>query len=219
VRFQEAGMPHRAVLFDFDGTLADSFDAIIASVNFVRQSFGLEALPDGVIRKYIGHGLLQLIHDLVPGATFEDAIARYREHHARTMEAGTRLFPEVLPTLIELTRRGYKLAVCSNKAVGFTRQLVKMLHVDGMFAEVLGPEDVDNRPKPDPAMLLEGCRRLGVSPTDAVYIGDMTVDVLAGNAAGIPVWLVHVGLVGDGIAKAPAKTLGTFAEMLEYLPG
>ena len=212
-------MPHRAVLFDFDGTLADSFDAIIASVNFVRQSFGLDELPGEIIRKYIGHGLLQLVNDLVPGQSFEEAIARYREHHGRTMEAATRLFPGVFATLTELTRRGYKLAVCSNKAVGFTRQLVKMLGVEELFAEVLGPEDVANRPKPDPAMLLEACRRIGVSPADAVYIGDMTVDVLAGNAAGIPVWLVHVGLVGDGIAMAPAKTLGTFAEMLEYLPG
>jgi len=213
-------MPHRAVLFDFDGTLADSFDAIIASVNFVRQSFGLEALPENVVRKYIGHGLLQLVQDLVPGYPPEDAIARYREHHASTMEAKTRLFPDVLATLTELTRRGYKLAVCSNKAVGFTKQLVKMLHVEGMFAEVLGPEDVENRPKPDPAMLLEACRRMGLAPSEAVYVGDMTVDVLAGNAAGIPVWLVHIGLVGDGeIGGQPAKVLANFAEMLEYLPG
>ena len=213
-------MPPRAVLFDFDGTLADSFDAIIASVNFVRNSFGLPPLPGETVRKFIGHGLVQLMHDLCPGAPFEEAIARYRDHHARTMEAGTRLFPGVPDTLTELTRRGFKLALCSNKAVGFTRELVRMLKVDGFFAEVLGPEDVQNRPKPDPAMLVEACCRMGVAPADAVYVGDMSVDVLAGHAAGIPVWLVHVGLVGDGgIAVEPEKVLGNFAEMLEYLPG
>jgi len=211
-------MPYRAVLFDFDGTLADSFDAIIASVNSVRESYGLENLPGEVVRKCIGHGLLQLVNDLVPGYPPEEAIARYREHHGRTMEAATRLFPEVLPTLMQLTRRGFKLAVCSNKAVGFTRQLVRMLKVDHLFAEVLGPEDVNQRPKPDPAMLLEACQRVGVSPAEAVYIGDMNVDVLAGNAAGIPVWLVHVGLVGDGALDVPPeKMLVSFAEMLEYL--
>jgi phosphoglycolate phosphatase len=213
-------MPTRAVLFDFDGTLADSFDAIIASVNFVRQSFGLEELPGETVRKYIGHGLLQLVRDLVPGQSFEEAIARYRDHHSRTMEAATKLFPGVLATLTELTRRGYKLAVCSNKAVGFTRQLVTMLGVGDLFAEVLGPEDVGNRPKPNPAMLLEACRRIGAAPADAVYVGDMSVDVEAGNAAGIPVWLVHVGLVGDGVIEGTvAKRLGNFEEMLEYLPG
>ena len=213
-------MPTRAALFDFDGTLADSFDAIIASVNFVRQSFGLPALPGDTIRKFIGHGLPQLLHDLCPDCPQDLAIARYREHHARTMEAGTRLFPGVLATLIELTRRGFKLAVCSNKAVGFTRELVRMLKIDHLMAEVLGPEDVDGKPKPDPAMLLEACRRLDAAPGETVYIGDMSVDVLAGHAAGIPVWLVHVGLVGDGaISVQPEKMLGTFDEILDYLPG
>ena len=212
-------MPPRAALFDFDGTLADSFDAIIASVNFVRGTFQLPALPGEVIRKYIGHGLLLLMHDLCPNCPLDEAVARYREHHARTMEAGTRLFPGVLSTLTELTRRGYKLAVCSNKAVGFTRELVRMLKVGHLFPEVLGPEDVQDRPKPDPAMLIEACRRLGVAPLDAVYVGDMSVDIAAGHAAGLPVWLVHVGLVGDGtIVGTPEKVLANFAEMLEYLP-
>lgn len=212
-------MAYRVVLFDFDGTLADSFDAIIASVNYVRGTYGLPALPDATIRIYIGHGLILLMHDLCPGFPQSESVARYREHHARTMEAGTRLFPGVLATLEELTRRGFKLAVCSNKAVGFTRELVRMLKVDHLFADVLGPEDVENRPKPDPAMLLEACRRLGAAPAESVYIGDMSVDLEAGHAAGLPVWLVHVGLVGDGTLNGePEKVLANFAEMLDYLP-
>jgi phosphoglycolate phosphatase len=212
-------MPYRIVLFDFDGTLADSFDAIIASVNYVRGTFDLPELPGKLIRKYIGHGLPLLMHDLCPGCPQEEAIARYREHHARTMEAGTRLFPGVMSTLTELTRRGFKLAVCSNKAVGFTRELVRMLKIESLLAAVLGPEDVNDKPKPDPAMLLEACRRLGATPAEAAYIGDMSVDVEAGHAAGLPVWLVHIGLVGDGtITGTPEKMLADFAEMLEYLP-
>lgn len=212
-------MSIRALLFDFDGTLADSFAAIIASTNHVRDSFGLPPLPDAHIRKYIGHGLPALMTDLCPGFDTAEAVARYRAHHAGTMIAGTKLMPGVLPTLTELRRRGLGLGVCSNKAVSFTRQLVTALGLGDHVNSVLGPEDVGGRPKPDPAMLLEGCRRLSVSPDSVVYVGDMIVDVQAGRAAGIPVWLVHVGLAGceDATTAGPARVLGDFAEILKWV--
>lgn len=212
-------MSIRAVLFDFDGTLADSFAAIIASVNHVRHSFGLPPRPDADIRRYIGHGLTALLADLCPGCDPAEAVARYRAHHADTMIAGTKLMPGVLDTVAELHRRGLALGVCSNKAVAFTTRLVTALGLGDHMTAVLGPEDVGGRPKPDPAMLLEGCRRLSVSADSTVYVGDMTVDVEAGKAAGIPVWLVHIGLAGndDPRAAGPARVLGDFAEILKWV--
>jgi 2-phosphoglycolate phosphatase len=214
-------MPIRAVLFDFDGTLADSFDAIILSVNHVRQSFGLPLLPEQEIRRYIGHGLVALMRDLCPGCDNIEAIRRYREHHAATMEAGTRLFPGVLDTLKTLQSQGIRLAVCSNKAVAFTKKLIVALGLGTVMAEVLGPEDVNDQPKPDPAMLLEACRRMGVTPAEAVYVGDMAIDVHAGRAAGMPVVLVHVGLVGDDDPRRenPDAVFERFEELIGWLKG
>lgn len=210
-------MSIRGLLFDFDGTLADSFAAIIASVNHVRESFELPPLPEVEIRKYIGHGLTALMADLCPGFETAEAVARYRAHHAGTMIAGTKLMPGVRDTVAELRRRRLPLGVCSNKAVSFTRQLVTALGLGEHMTAVLGPEDVGGKPKPDPAMLLEGCRRLSVSPDSVVYVGDMSVDVEAGRAAGIPVWLVHVGLAGsdDPRTLGPARVLANFAEILQ----
>jgi len=212
-------MSIRAILFDFDGTLADSFAAIIASSNHARESFGLPPLPDADIRRLVGHGLPALLADVCPGCDIDEAVRRYREHHAATMISGTKLMPGVADTVAELRRRGLALGVCSNKAVSFTGQLISALGLGEHMTAVLGPEDVGGKPKPDPAMLLEGCRRLSVSAESTIYVGDMSVDVLAGKAAGIPVWLVHVGMAGsdDPTTLGPARVLADFAEILAWV--
>jgi phosphoglycolate phosphatase len=210
----------KAALFDFDGTLADSFEAITASTNHVRAAYGLPPLPEADVRRYVGLGLPHLMRELVPNADPAAAVARYREHHPTVMLPGTRLRPGVARTIPELARRGFRLGVCSNKRVEFTRRLVDALGLAAYFATVLGPEDVANRPKPDPVMLLEGCSRLGVSPAEAVYVGDMDVDVLTARAAGVATWLVPGGAMGVEAAAAagPDRVLGGFAELLDLLP-
>ena len=209
----------RAVLFDFDGTLADSFAAIAASTNFVRASFGLAEMTEAAVRKYVGHGLENLLGDLCPGCDVDLAVTRYRAHHPSVMVAGTKLFPGVRDTLALLNQRGYPMGVCSNKAVDFTRSLIASLGLAGLLPVVLGPEDV-GVPKPDPAMLIEGCKRLGVPVSEGLYVGDMVVDVQAAQAAGLPVWLVHVGLAGveDPRDARPDRILKDFAEMADLLP-
>jgi phosphoglycolate phosphatase len=212
-------MPTRAVLFDFDGTLADSFAAIAASTNHVRGRFGLPPLPEADVRRYVGYGLDNLMATLVPTADPAEAVAVYREHHADTMLSGTRLFPGVADTLRELVRRGYRMGVCSNKRPDFTRRLVSDLGLGAELPVVLGPGD-RVPPKPDPAMLHEAAQQLGCPAADCVYVGDMAVDVAAGRAAGMPVWLIPGG-AGDpaeAVAAGPDRLLTTFPDLLPLLP-
>jgi phosphoglycolate phosphatase len=213
-------MPIRAALFDFDGTLADSFAGITASTNHVRRRYGLPELPEAVVREYVGLGLPNLMETLVPNAPTADAVAAYREHHPSVMIAGTRLLPGVADTLAELHRRGIRQAVCSNKSVRFTRQLVDALGLASLFDAVLGPEDAGAH-KPDPSMLLEAVRRLGIPKEETIYVGDMAVDVHTGRAAGIPVWLVPGGATGrESAADAgPDRILTGFPELLDRIPG
>jgi phosphoglycolate phosphatase len=215
-------MPIKAVLFDFDGTLADSFAAITSSTNHVRASYKLPPLPEAEVRKYVGYGLAHLMADLVPGVQVDEAVARYREHHARVMLSETKLMPGVVETIPELARRGLALGVCSNKRVEFTRELVRALGLSDYFACVLGPDDVGQRPKPDPAMLVEGLARLCVPPGESLYVGDMIVDVQTARAAGVPVWLIlpdgnEVATPEEGEA-APDRVLRSFPELLGLLP-
>ena len=214
-------MPFRAVLFDFDGTLADSFAAITASTNHVRTSYGLPALPESAVREYVGFGLEHLMAELVPGANPADAAARYREHHGSVMISGTKLMPGVAETLPELHRRRYVLGVCSNKLVKFTKHLLAAFGYADLMKVVLGPDDVGGRAKPDPAMIHLAIARLEMSAAEVVYVGDMAIDVRTARAAGMVVWLVPGGAAGRESAEAtgPDRVLTGFAELLELLPG
>ena len=209
----------RAVLFDFDGTLADSFAAITASTNHVRRLYGLPELPEAAVREYVGFGLVDLMTRLAPGADPAEAVSHYRDHHPSVMIGGTRLMPGVAETLPVLRQRGLRLAVCSNKNVAFTEKLTAALGVGQYMAAVLGPESVGGRAKPNPAMLIEGLTRLSVSAGEAVYVGDMAVDVHTARAAGLPVWLVPGGASDreSAAAAGPDRVLGGFGELAELL--
>jgi len=212
-------MAVRAVLFDFDGTLADSFVPIASSTNHVRASLGLPALTVEEIRRHVGLGLAQLMADLAPGMPFEDAVALYSRHHESIMLSETTLLPGVRETVAALQTRGYKLGVCSNKRVAFTKALILNLGLADAMSEILGPDDV-GVPKPDPAMLIEAMRRLNVLPAETIYIGDMAVDVRTAKAAGVAVWLVPSGAHGweDPLALHPDVVLESFEQLSVLLP-
>ncbi|VTS08844.1 HAD family hydrolase [Tuwongella immobilis] len=211
--------PIRAVLFDFDGTLADSFDAIIASVNHTRTAFGFEELSIDEIRAQVGWGLRQLMEVVVPSVNPEEAMAIYRDHHKTVMGTHTRLLPGVRTTVETLHKQGKKLAICSNKLVRFTQELIRVLEIAPFFDAVLGPDDVNNRAKPDPAMVLEAMKRLNVRPSETIYVGDMNVDIDTCRAAGIPVWVVPSGLqTAETLSKyRPDRILESMNELVPML--
>lgn len=185
-------MTLRAVLFDFDGTLADSYPAITASVNDIRSAHGLPPLPEDEVRRHVGRGPAYLLEHTVPGANIEQALARYRAHHPSVMRDGTHLFPGTAEALAALKHGGLHLAVCSNKPVAFTRELLGYFGLAPLMDVVLGPEDVA-RPKPAPDMVQVALSRLGVSVGEALYVGDMVVDIQTARAAGVAVWVVPTG--------------------------
>lgn len=209
----------RAILFDFDGTLADSYEAITASVNHVRNRHDLAPLALAEVRRYVGHGIQQLLAQLVPGADPEESTRFYRAHHATVCESGTRLLPGVHGTVAELHQRGYRLGVCSNKLRRFTSRLLDHLGLLPLLDVVVGPEDVA-RLKPAPDMLLAALKTLKVPLGEALYIGDMSVDIDTARAAGVPVWVVATG--SDTLealrAAGPDRVLTEFRELAVLLP-
>ncbi|MFL5331032.1 MAG: HAD family hydrolase [Gemmataceae bacterium] len=183
--------PATAVLFDFDGTLADGYVAITNSINFVRSSRGLPNLAAEQIRPLVGRGLETLLSEVGTGNVAAD-VATYRDHYAQHMMEGTVLFSAARPLISQLRASGVKLGVCSNKLAKFTNELLVRLGIADMFGAVVGPEHVI-RPKPAPDMLLAAVEKLGAIPVEIIYIGDMSIDVAAGRAAGMTVWTVATG--------------------------
>lgn len=209
---------YRAVLFDFDGTLADSYDAITASVNHVRRHHHLTELDANTVRELVGFGLEQLMADIVPEGDPHENAKIYRAHHPSVMFTHTRLLPGVWETLQRLHRDGVKLGICSNKPSGITRQLVESLKLSSLFDVVLGPED-SGEPKPSPKMLHLALEKLGVGSLESLYIGDMVVDIQTARNAVLPVWVVPTGSHSRETLEAakPDRLLSSMSDVLPLL--
>lgn len=181
-----------AVLFDFDGTLIDSYAAIAASVNHVRAAHGEPPLSVAEVQGFVGRGPDYLLAHTVPGYQPDVDLCRYREHHPTVMYALTHLLPGAAEVLAALRRAEKRIGLCSNKPRLFSARLLQHLGVEEYFDVVIGPEDVA-RPKPAPDMLVAALTRLGLPANRVLYVGDMTVDIQTAHGAGVAVWVVPTG--------------------------
>jgi 2-phosphoglycolate phosphatase len=182
---------YAAVLFDFDGTLADSYAAIAASVNHVRGGRGLAPLSVEEVKRHVGRGPEYLLAHTIPGGRLAEDLPRYRAHHPGVMARLTHLLPGAAEVLAALAKTK-QIGLCSNKPRLFSQELLAHLGVASYFSVVVGPEDVP-RPKPAPDMLRFAIERLSVPLERVLYVGDMTVDIQTARAAGVHVWIVPTG--------------------------
>jgi phosphoglycolate phosphatase len=182
----------RAVIFDFDGTLVDSYPAITASVNHVRASLGLPPLDEATVRRHVGRGPEYLLTHAAPGSDFARDWPLYQAHHPSVLLSHTTLLPGALECLTALRQSFRALAICSNKPRLFTRRLVDHLGLAELISVIVGPEDAA-RPKPAADMLLTTLLRLNVQKHEALYVGDMRVDIETARSAGVAVWVVPTG--------------------------
>jgi phosphoglycolate phosphatase len=206
----------RAVLFDFDGTLVDSYSAITASVNYVRQIRMRPSLEQNEVRKLVGYGLEQLMRDILPDSDPIENAKLYRAHHPSVMYTHTQLLPGVWDTLQSLHHKGIHLGVCSNKPSAITHKLIEALNLSSLFDAILGPED-SGEPKPHPRMLHLALEQMNIPISEALYIGDMTIDIQTARNANLPVWVVPTGS-DDLETLVNAKPDRILKEMSELLP-
>jgi phosphoglycolate phosphatase len=141
------------------------------------------------------------MNTILPGIDPDAAARLYREHHPTVMKSHTKLLPGVADGLAALKAGGVKLGVCSNKPAYFTRALLGMLGIDHYFDVVYGPDDV-GAAKPDPTMVLKALEHLGVSKDEALYVGDMEVDIETGRRAAIETWVMPTGSNDEATLRA-----------------
>lgn len=217
IRRSEPSGNVRAVVFDLDGTLVDSYAAIARSLNHARAGWALPALDDATVRRGVGRGLESLIEAHVGADRVEEGVRRFRTKYAEVFADHTFALPGAVETVRALAGSGVRLAVASNKPARFTRPILEHLGMAGSVRSVHGPDTV-GATKPDPAMIRQCLADLETSANDAMYVGDMVLDVESARRAGVAVVLVRGGSSDDGALRATGQpVLASIGALPGYL--
>ena len=177
----EKKLSAKLIIFDLDGTLADTVESITEAMNAALTEMGLPLRDEAYIRRAVGNGSRTLCVRVLPEDRRDDAtVAKllkiYDRTYGETYMHVKSLYPGMTDALEALHARGYKMAVFSNKQDAYVKNLCRALLPEGYFGAAEG--QLDGRPiKPDPATALEICARLGIAPEDAVMVGDGETDV------------------------------------------
>ncbi|RMH47580.1 MAG: HAD family hydrolase [Alphaproteobacteria bacterium] len=211
----------RSVVFDLDGTLADTAADLIAAANACLAEVGAAPLDPRADRATAfrgGRAMLRLGLSRSPGLAWDEALvdllyARLLDHYGAAICVHTRLFPGVEAALDRLSAEGVALGICTNKPEALARRLVDALGIAPRFGVLVGADSLARR-KPDPLPLRSAIAALGSSPGRCLMLGDTRTDHDTARAAGARVALVTFGAEGDGVAAhGPDALVGHFDEL------
>lgn len=213
----------KGVLFDFDGTLADTAPDLGYALNRQRVSRGLIPLPIETIRIKASagaRGLLGLGFNINPGDAGYDVMREeFLDFYSERLCHDTCLFPGIAELLDHLDACNLPWGIVTNKPARFTRPLAQQLGLNQRAACIISGDEIKNaKPHPDP--LLAASKKLTLSPSQCIYLGDDIRDVKASLAAGMEPIIAKYGYLGD---DHPPETWGAKylidhpQELLAYL--
>lgn len=214
--------PVRTLVFDLDGTLAETAGDLIGTLNVVLAADGIEPVPVSAARSLLGAGARALIErgyaragrELSRAkldAQFADFLAHYNAHIADN----SWLFPGVVASLDACEAAGWRLAVCTNKLEYSSNLLLGKLGVRDRFAFVCG-QDTFGVAKPDPKPLVETVRRAGGDVSSSLMIGNSVTDIRTARAAGMPVIAVDFGYTDTPVAElGPDRVISHFDDLFD----
>ncbi len=208
----------RGIVFDLDGTLVDGYQGITSGVNAARASFGLPPLDEQDVRGRVGLGLSNLMDDVVGPERAAEGAETFRSVYDRVCVEQTHAVPALADTLSALRSRRFKMSVASNKPVAYSIRILERLGVLPMFDMIAGPETAGAL-KPEPPMIRACLAAMNVRSDEALYVGDMAIDAVAGERAGVRVVLVCGGSTSpEGLKGTGHPVLNTLQELLDLLP-
>ncbi|MEM1235612.1 MAG: HAD family hydrolase [Pseudomonadota bacterium] len=209
----------RSVIFDLDGTLADTSGDLLAAANACFVGLGLGELltvADAGTALRGGRAMLRLGFSRVEGFGEEAVMEQYPallEHYKSAIDTHTAMYPRAMEAVAALTARGDAVAICTNKPEGLAEQLTRSLGVRTAFGALVGADTMPV-PKPDPIPYFEAVRRLGGDPARSLLIGDSMTDERTARAAGVP--SVSVSFSPDADSRAemtPDAWLADYADL------
>lgn len=212
--------PAPLVVFDLDGTLADTAPDLTATLNAILSGEGLPAVPLAEARQMIGHGARVMLERGIEAAGLEvtpdrldELYRRFLVHYADHLCVQSELFPGVVEALDRLEEQGFRFAVCTNKVEAHSAKLLEALGIAHRFAAICG-RDTFPYVKPDPRHLTLTIAKAGGQVDEAVMIGDSRTDIVTAQAAGVPVVAVPFGYTDVPVESlAPDLIIDHFDEL------
>jgi phosphoglycolate phosphatase len=180
---------YKGVIFDLDGTLADTLEDIAGSMNRVLASHGYPVRPVNDYKLLVGRGLDNLVKQALPGSARIDAIIgvcleEMVIDYSQNCLVNTHLYIGIPELIQELTKRKIKIAVFSNKAEPLTIKIVNHLMPGINFVKVAGARaDMPKKPDPAGALIISG--EMKIPPEEIIYVGDSDVDMITASKAGM----------------------------------
>ncbi len=210
----------RTVVFDLDGTLADTSGDLLAAANACFRADGLGDLlgpRDAGTAMRGGRAMLTLGWDRIGRSYSEDDLkAGYRQlvaAYAQDIATHTRVYPGAVDAVLALRAEGYATAICTNKPQALAETLVQHLGVRHLFGSLVGADTLPTR-KPHPAPYVAAVERAGGVVARSMLVGDTDTDRQTGAAAGVPVALVTFGPEGNSVSQfAPEALLHHFDDL------
>lgn len=210
---------YRAVLFDLDGTLVDSYAALTEAVNHARRGEGLDELSSDHIRDLVGDGVERLLQRAFERTDISaEVIDAFETRYGEVCCAGSRVLADVEVTLRELSNLGVEMAVCTNKPTFFSKKILDFLELSHYFRAIVGPDMAGAR-KPDAKHLAFTLEAVQCSDAEALFVGDMPIDVRAARNSGIDVAVVPTGSSSREqlTASQPDHFLERFSDLLKIV--
>ena len=202
----------KALIFDLDGTLADTLGAITEAINLTMEHFSYPKKTEPEVQRAIGNGARALVKRLMPEKDAEDGdrvdgvLAYYDRMYAETYTHTTEMYDGIREMLNEVLGAGLRIAVYSNKQDNYVKALVRQYLPNGEVSVARGQTDIPNKPDPTGVRLI--LAELGVSATDCVFIGDSGVDARTAENSGMDFIGVAWGFCGrEALEKLGAENI------------
>ncbi|NQZ30344.1 MAG: HAD-IIIA family hydrolase [Oceanospirillaceae bacterium] len=212
----------KLLIFDWDGTLMDSSDRIVSSMQRAAKALSLSVPSKEAIRNIIGLSLEQANKIIIPGISAANnklLQQQYSHQYSQIDKTATPFYPDVLESLMRLKNKGYMLAVATGKSRRGLDRVLAEASLGGMFDITRGADEAKS--KPDPLMLTQIIEAVGVSITQAVMVGDTSYDLEMAQRIGMPSIAVSYGMHSVERLKKynPVMVADKFLQIEEWLDG
>jgi len=216
----------KLICFDLDGTLVNSVPDLSLALNAMLDELNLVSCQENDVKNWVGNGIPKMVERALQHvgkcgfeqAYFTQALCCFEKHYEYYLNSASALYPQVAETLQQLHKKGYKMALITNKAEQFLPDLLKYFAIAEYFDLLLGGDSLA-RNKPDPMQVDFACAHFSVNKLSTIMVGDSRNDILAGQNANVKTIALTYGYnYGDPVSLLnPDYIINEFNELLDLL--